>query len=101
MVSAGHYLATAAGLRILAQGGNAVDAGVAAGLCLNTVHCDMSTFSGVAPIIIYLAGPREVVSLAGIGWWPKAVDAQMFSGEQADRIKQWPLQSVVPAAPDA
>ena len=30
MVSAGHYLATAAGYRILEQGGNATDAGVAA-----------------------------------------------------------------------
>ena len=35
MVASGHYLATLAGERILARGGNAVDAGVAAGLCLS------------------------------------------------------------------
>ncbi|HLF05189.1 MAG TPA: gamma-glutamyltransferase, partial [Dehalococcoidia bacterium] len=37
MIGAGHYLATAAGYRILEQGGNAMDAGVAAGLTLNVV----------------------------------------------------------------
>ena len=31
VVAAGHYLATGAGLKMLALGGNAVDAGVAAG----------------------------------------------------------------------
>ena len=52
-VSTGHYLATQAGSRILNQGGNAIDAGVAAGLCLNVVHNDMCSLSGVAPIILY------------------------------------------------
>ena len=32
MVSAGHYLATEAGIRMLEAGGNAIDAGVAAGI---------------------------------------------------------------------
>ena len=32
MVSAGHYLAASAGYRILEDGGNAIDAGVAAGI---------------------------------------------------------------------
>ena len=101
MVSAGQYLATAAGLNVLTKGGNAVDAGVAAGLCLNTVHCDMNTFSGVAPIIIYLAERKEVVSLAGIGWWPKAVTPEIFTGERSGLIQQWPWHNVVPAAADA
>ena len=35
VVSAGHYLATAAGYRILENGGNAIDAGVAAGIAIN------------------------------------------------------------------
>ena len=34
-VSSGHYLAMAAGYRILEQGGNAIDAGVAAGIAIN------------------------------------------------------------------
>ena len=34
-VSSGHYLAAAAGYRILEEGGNAVDAGVASGIAIN------------------------------------------------------------------
>ena len=37
MVVAGHYLATEAGLKILVAGGNAVDAGVAAGIALGVL----------------------------------------------------------------
>ena len=51
MVASGHYLATQAGARILARGGNAVDAGVAAGIALGVVHSDQVQCSGVAPMI--------------------------------------------------
>ena len=53
MVTAGHYLATASGYRILEQGGNATDAGVAAGITLNVVLPQWTNFGGVAPIIIH------------------------------------------------
>ena len=33
-ISAGHHLAALAGQRILDRGGNAIDAGVAAGICI-------------------------------------------------------------------
>ena len=50
MVSTGHYLATAAGYRILEQGGNATDAGVAAGIAINVVLPQFTSFGGgVAP----------------------------------------------------
>ena len=35
VVTTGHYLATAIGMRVLENGGNAIDAGVAAGFALN------------------------------------------------------------------
>ena len=59
VVSSGHYLASAAGLRILEEGGNAVDAGVAAGIAINVVQPDRTSFAGVAPIILYLADKKE------------------------------------------
>jgi len=37
MVSSTHYLATAAGVEILKAGGNAIDAEVAVGLCINVI----------------------------------------------------------------
>ena len=49
MVAAGHPLAAQAGARVLAAGGNAIDAGVAAGIMLGVVHPDMVSFAGVAP----------------------------------------------------
>ena len=62
MVVAGHYLATEAGLKILEAGGNAVDAGVAAGIALGVLHSDQVQFSGVAPMLIYIKKLNKVIS---------------------------------------
>ena len=76
MASAGQYLATEAAHAILRAGGNAIDAGVAGGIALGVVHSDQVQFSGVAPMLIYLADRNETVSIAGLGWWPKALNIE-------------------------
>ena len=76
MASAGQYLATEAAHAILRAGGNAIDAGVAGGIALGVVHSDQVQFSGVAPMLIYLADRDETVSIAGLGWWPKALNIE-------------------------
>lgn len=48
-VSAGHYLATAAGFEVLNQGGNAIDAGVAAGLAIGVVQSDFVNIAASHP----------------------------------------------------
>ena len=101
MVSAGHYLATEAGIRMLEAGGNAIDAGVAAGIALGVVHSDQVQFSGVAPILIYLAERGEVVSIAGLGPWPAATQPDVFLRQHGGHIPLGLLRTVVPAAPDA
>ena len=78
MIVAGHYLATEAGAKILEAGGNAIDAGVAAGIALGVVHSDQVQFSGVAPMLIYLAEKDEVISIAGLGHWPKSANLSLF-----------------------
>ncbi|MEK7709219.1 MAG: gamma-glutamyltransferase, partial [candidate division NC10 bacterium] len=78
MVAAGHPLAAQAAARILEAGGNAVDAGVAAGMCLGVVHPDMVSFAGVAPIIVYLAKTRETHTVSGVGPWPKRASVEFF-----------------------
>ena len=65
-VSTGHYLATAAGYRILEQGGNAIDAGIAAGISLNVVLPSATNIGGVAPILIYNADQKRVSSISKI-----------------------------------
>ncbi|MBI4278505.1 MAG: gamma-glutamyltransferase family protein [Armatimonadetes bacterium] len=100
-VSSGHALASMVGARMLERGGNAVDAGVAAGIALNVLQPDFVTFGGVAPIIIYLAARREVVTISGVGWWPKAASIAYFREKAGGEIPPGVLRSLVPAAPDA
>lgn len=101
MVVAGHYLAAEAGMKMLEAGGNAIDAGVAAGIALGIVHSDQVQFSGVAPMLIYLAESDEVVSIAGLGYWPKAASLGMFRDQHGGSIPLGLLRTVIPAGPDA
>src|SRR6266853_743873 len=100
-IAAGHYLAATAGFDILQAGGNAVDAGVAAGIALGVTQSDLVNCAGVAPIMIYDAAKREVMTIAGLGWWPKALDPELFMREHGGKIPVGVLRTVVPAAPDA
>jgi len=101
MCSAGHYLAARAGFEILEAGGNAVDAGVAAGMSLAVLQSDIVNVGGVAPMIFYLADRDEVKSISGLGWWPKATDINMFISANGGAIPHGVLRSVIPAAPGA
>lgn len=101
MVSAGHYLATAAGYSILEQGGNAIDAGVASGIAINVTLPHATNFGGVAPIMIYHAESDSVVTISGLGRWPRAASLEYFNEKQNGQIPVGILRSVVPSAPDA
>src|SRR5919204_6435620 len=72
MVAAGHYLASAIGLRILEQGGNAVDAGVAAGFALGVLKPQSNGIGGEVPILIHLRDQQRSVAINGQGWAPRA-----------------------------
>ncbi|SDC46299.1 gamma-glutamyltransferase family protein [Belnapia rosea] len=99
-VSAGHYLATAAGFSVLEAGGNAVDAGCAAGIALGVLLPDLVNVAGVAPILIRMAD-GTVETIAGLGPWPASIPANLFMREHGGRIPDGVLRTVVPAAPDA
>ncbi len=101
MVVACQYLAAEAGFRILEAGGNAIDAGVAAGIALGVVQPEYVNFAGVAPIIIYAAAEDRVITIPGLGPWPKAIPRDYFQKNHGGRIPQGVLRTVVPAAPDA
>ncbi|MFQ5899246.1 MAG: gamma-glutamyltransferase family protein [Candidatus Methylomirabilia bacterium] len=101
MVAAGHPLAAQAAAKILEAGGNAVDAGVAAGICLGVVHPDMVSVAGVAPIIVHLARTRETWTVSGVGTWPRAARIEVFHQRFGGEIPVGIPRTVVPAAPDA
>lgn len=98
-VSAGHELATRAGMEILEAGGNAVDAGVAAGLAIGVLHSDLVNFAGVAPIIIRMADSGETITIDGLGVWPKRASVEYFEREHDGAMPQGLMRTVVPAAP--
>jgi gamma-glutamyltranspeptidase/glutathione hydrolase len=101
MVVAGHPLAAMAGMRVLEAGGNAIDAGVAAGFALNVLQPDMANLGGVAPIMIHRAADRRITTFAGIGTWPRAATRERLAAAGKGRIPTGPGRWVVPAAPDA
>ena len=99
-VSTGHYLATLAAMRIMDRGGNAIDAGVAAAMALAVVQPDLVSFAGVAPTLIYLKSEDRVISLAGLGWWPKSASLEALRQASADgNVPDGLLRTVIPAAP--
>ena len=101
MVCAGHNLAAAAGYRILEEGGNAIDAGVAAGIAINVVLPENTNFGGVAPIMVYLAETDSVVTISGLGRWPRAASIDYFNHKHGGDLPLGILRAVVPSAPDA
>jgi gamma-glutamyltranspeptidase/glutathione hydrolase len=101
MVAATQYLAAEASFKILEAGGNAIDAGVAGGIALGVVQPEFVNIAGVAPIIIYSAAEKRIVTIPGLGPWPKALDRDYFKRNHAGKIPQGIMRTVVPAAPDA
>ena len=101
MVSTGHYLATSAGYRILEQGGNATDAGVAAGIALNVALPQYTSFGGVAPIIVHDSAKQETMQVSGLGRWPREASIDYFNQHTGGELPLGVLRTVTPAAADA
>ena len=100
-VSAGHYLASSAALAILEAGGNAIDAGVCGGIALGVLQSDLVGVAGVAPIMVWLEEEQRVVTISGLGWWPKAASSAYFRDNHGGKQPKGVMSFVVPAAPDA
>jgi gamma-glutamyltranspeptidase/glutathione hydrolase len=54
-VSAGHPIAAELAADVLRDGGNAVDAGVAACIALCVLHCEQVQLGGIAPMMLRMA----------------------------------------------
>jgi gamma-glutamyltranspeptidase / glutathione hydrolase len=78
MVSSTHWLASAAGMAALEQGGNAFDAAVAAGLTLQVVEPHLNGPGGDVPIVLYSAERDETLVICGQGPAPAAATIPRF-----------------------
>lgn len=76
-VAAGSEFATEAGMRLFHQGGNAVDAGVAAMLAASVAEYSHFGFGGEAPILVRTRDGK-VHAIAGVGTMPKLATAGFF-----------------------
>jgi gamma-glutamyltranspeptidase / glutathione hydrolase len=101
MAAACHYLAAEVAFKVLEAGGNAIDAGVAAGITLGVVQPEYVNVAGVAPIILYSAAENRVITISGLGTWPRALDRDLFKTQHGGKIPSGVLRTIVPAAPDA
>lgn len=101
VAAAGHHISAQAALMILEAGGNAIDAGVAAGLATAVLEPTHVSLAGVAPIILRHAATDRIVTISGLGTWPAAASCAYFENEHGGEIPIGLPRTVVPAAPDA
>ena len=78
VVASTHWLATAAGWAILESGGNAFDAAVSAGLCLQVLEPHRAGPGGEVPILFYSAGADTVGVMNGQGPAPANASIDAF-----------------------
>lgn len=78
VVTAGHFHAAAAGMAVLHDGGNAIDAGVAMGLCLAVIEPHITGIGGEVPILIHHARSGRTVAVSGQGTAPAAATIDWF-----------------------
>ncbi|MCH8311126.1 MAG: gamma-glutamyltransferase, partial [Chloroflexi bacterium] len=86
MVSSNHPMASAAGLEMLAMGGNAIDAAVATAFALTVVEPMMIGIFGAGFINFYNGTTGEFVNIDNYAIAPKAATADMFEPISDD----WP-----------
>ncbi len=100
IVAAGRHYTVEAATRILAAGGNAFDAGVAAVFAAAVNEISHFGLGGEAPAIVYQASTSKVTVISGQGGAPKAATPAYFRG--AGVIPgNGPNAGTVPAVVDA
>ncbi len=101
MVATAHYLATQAGLSILQQGGNAVDAALAANMAMTVVYPSTCSAGGDLFMLIWEAKTGQLHALNGSGRAPAGMTPEYFAARGMQQIPLiGPLSINVPGAVD-
>jgi gamma-glutamyltranspeptidase/glutathione hydrolase len=100
MVASTHWLASAAGMAVLEQGGNAFDAAVAAGFTLQVVEPHLNGPGGDLPAILWPRSRDAPLVLCAQGPAPRAATIERYRDELGlDLVPgTGPLAAVVPGA---
>lgn len=94
VVSAPHYLAAQAGVRLLEAGGNAVDAAIAANAVLNVVYPFVCGTGGDLFMLLYDAKSDSLHALNGSGRAPAGATPEWFAANGHQSIPQRGILSV-------
>jgi gamma-glutamyltranspeptidase / glutathione hydrolase len=100
MVASTHWVASAAGMAVLEQGGNAFDAAVAAGFTLQVVEPHLNGPGGDLPALLWPAGRGRPLVLCAQGPAPRAATVARYRDELGLELVPGtgPLAAVVPGA---
>src|SRR2546425_4834272 len=99
MVATSQPLASAAALRVLQDGGNAVDASITAAAVLNVVEPVMTGIGGDMFALIYMQQDKKPVGLNGSGWAGSKATVDFFRSRSLNDIPGTGMYSVsVPGA---
>ncbi len=99
IVSTSQPLATAAGLEILAKGGNAADAAVASAAALNVTEPTSTGLGGDMFALYFEAQSRQVTALNGSGRAPAALSLERLRSEGFNELPMYHAHTVtVPGA---
>jgi len=101
VVTAGHYLAAEAGLRMMHEGGNAIDAAAAMCFCVNLLEPQSNGIGGEVPTLIYSARDKKAYAVSGMGFSPKGFNIDWCRENGIDLIPgDGYLPACVPAVVD-
>lgn len=99
MVAASQPLATAAGLKILQNGGNAADAAIAAAAVLNVTEPTSTGIGGDVFVLYFEKESQQVIALNGSGRAPSALSINRLQKEGFAEIPPYhPYTITVPGA---
>jgi gamma-glutamyltranspeptidase/glutathione hydrolase len=96
MVASANNMESEAGFRILAQGGNAIDAGVAATLAAAVTEQARFGLGGEMPLLVKMAG-KPVITVNGVGIAPEAASPEYYRTRKAEPWEQEGRLAPIPA----
>jgi gamma-glutamyltranspeptidase/glutathione hydrolase len=85
MAATAHYRATETAVEILAEGGNAVDAAIAAALALGVCEPAASGLGGQTMMLVHHAETRKTIALDGSSRAPNRATPGLLSGKERRR----------------
>src|SRR5215468_2946159 len=99
IVATSHYLASQAGAQILAKGGSAIDAAIAANAVLGVTEPMMNGIGGDLFLIYWDAKAGKLYGLNASGWAPQALTVAHIKARDATRMPSKGIDTVtVPGA---